>query len=68
MVINPYIEWNGGIADLTELLPKYAPNLWKAIPQDMWDVVKANDPTGQGKIYYIPGVVDYGRYAGMIQI
>ncbi|MDP4098174.1 ABC transporter substrate-binding protein [Paenibacillus sp. P96] len=58
---------NGAIADLTELLPKYAPNVWEAIPQDMWDVVKANDPTGQGRIYYIPGVVDYGRYAGMIR-
>ncbi|MGO4731010.1 ABC transporter substrate-binding protein [Paenibacillus sp. 2KB_22] len=58
---------NGAIADLTDLLPKYAPNVWEAIPQEMWDVVKANDPTGQGKIYYIPGVVEYGRYAGMIR-
>jgi len=58
---------NGAIADLTELLPKYAPNVWEAIPQEMWDVVKANDPTGQGKIYYIPGVVEYGRYAGLIR-
>jgi putative aldouronate transport system substrate-binding protein len=58
---------NGAIADLTELLPKYAPNVWQAIPQDVWNVVKANDPTGQGKIYYIPLVVDYGRYAGMIR-
>ncbi|WP_261301586.1 extracellular solute-binding protein [Paenibacillus andongensis] len=58
---------NGAIADLTDLLPKYAPNLWEAIPKDMWDVVKANDPTGQGRIYYIPGMVDYGRYSGMIR-
>ncbi|SFF08645.1 putative aldouronate transport system substrate-binding protein [Paenibacillus algorifonticola] len=58
---------NGAIADLTELLPQYAPNLWETIPTEMWDVVKANDPTGQGKIYYIPGSVDYGRYAGMIR-
>jgi putative aldouronate transport system substrate-binding protein len=58
---------NGAIADLTDLLPKYAPNLWQAIPKEVWDVVKANDPTGQGKIYYIPGVVDYGRYASMIR-
>jgi putative aldouronate transport system substrate-binding protein len=58
---------NGAIADLTDLLPKYAPNLWQGIPQDVWNVVKANDPTGQGRIYYIPGVVDYGRYAGMIR-
>ncbi|KRE68862.1 extracellular solute-binding protein [Paenibacillus sp. Soil750] len=58
---------NGAIADLTDLLPKYAPNLWEAIPKDMWDIVKANDPTGQGRIYYIPGMVDYGRYSGMIR-
>ncbi|MGO4548885.1 ABC transporter substrate-binding protein, partial [Paenibacillus sp. 2TAB23] len=58
---------NGAIADLTELLPEYAPNVWEAIPAEMWDVVKANDPTGQGHIYYIPGSVDYGRYAGMIR-
>ncbi|WNS40773.1 ABC transporter substrate-binding protein [Paenibacillus sp. MMS20-IR301] len=58
---------NGAIADLTELLPKYAPNVWNNIPEDVWNVVKANDPTGQGKIYYIPQVVDYGRYAGLIR-
>jgi putative aldouronate transport system substrate-binding protein len=58
---------NGAIADLTELLPKYAPNVWESIPKDVWDIVKANDPTGQGKIYYIPGVLDYGRYSGMIR-
>ncbi|TVY07915.1 extracellular solute-binding protein [Paenibacillus cremeus] len=58
---------NGAIADLTDLLPKYAPNVWQAIPQDVWNVVKANDPTGQGRIYYIPNIIDYGRYAGMIR-
>ncbi|OKP83942.1 ABC transporter substrate-binding protein [Paenibacillus helianthi] len=58
---------NGAIVDLTELLPKYAPNVWKAIPEDIWKVVKANDPTGQGRIYYIPNVVEYGRYAGLIR-
>ncbi|RTE08381.1 ABC transporter substrate-binding protein [Paenibacillus whitsoniae] len=58
---------NGAIADLTDLLPKYAPNLWSSIPQEVWDIVKANDPTGKGRIYSIPTVVDYGRYAGMIR-
>lgn len=58
---------NDAIADLTELLPKYAPNLWNLIPKDVWDIVKANDPTGQGKIYYIPSVVDYEREAGLIR-
>ncbi|SFE53535.1 putative aldouronate transport system substrate-binding protein [Paenibacillus catalpae] len=58
---------NGAIADLTDLLPKYAPNVWSAIPEDIWNVVKANDPTGQGRIYYIPNIVEYGRYASMIR-
>ncbi|MGG1519718.1 ABC transporter substrate-binding protein [Paenibacillus oryzisoli] len=58
---------SGGIADLTDLLPKYAPNVWNQIPKDVWDIVKANDPTGQGKIYYIPTVLDYGRVAGLIR-
>lgn len=58
---------SGAIADLTELLPKYAPNLWNLIPKDVWDVVKANDPTGQGKIFYIPSIVDYEREAGLIR-
>ncbi|MDO3408942.1 ABC transporter substrate-binding protein [Saccharibacillus sp. CPCC 101409] len=58
---------NGAIADLTDLLPEYAPNVWSAIPEDIWKVVKANDPTGQGRIYYIPNVVEYGRYASMIR-
>jgi putative aldouronate transport system substrate-binding protein len=58
---------NGAIADLTDLLPKYAPNLWNAIPKDVWDIVKANDPTGQGRIYYVPSVLDYGRMGGLIR-
>lgn len=58
---------NGAIADLTDLLPKYAPNLWNAIPKEVWDIVKANDPTGNGRIYYVPGVLDYGRMGGLIR-
>ncbi|MDF2922495.1 MAG: transporter substrate-binding protein [Paenibacillaceae bacterium] len=65
------IEWslakNGAIADLTDLLPTQAPNLWNAIPKEVWDVVKANDPTGKGRIYYIPGILDYGRTGAMIR-
>lgn len=58
---------NGAIADLTDLLPEYAPNVLAAIPEEMWKIVKANDPTGQGKIYYIPNIVEYGRYGSMIR-
>lgn len=57
----------GAIADLTDLLPEYAPNVWKSIPQDVWNIVKANDPGGEGRIYYIPNVVNYGRTAGLIR-
>lgn len=45
---------NGAIANLTELLPRYAPNVWEAIPEDIWKVVKANDPTGQGGSIIFP--------------
>lgn len=58
---------NGAIADLTDLLPKYAPNLWNLVPKEVWDVVKANDPTGQGKIYYVPNVLGYVREVTMIR-
>ncbi|WP_246354550.1 extracellular solute-binding protein [Paenibacillus phytohabitans] len=73
---NVFLPWNGNetdlakngaIADLTELLPEYAPNLWKLIPEDVWNVVKANDPTGEGKIYWIPGIKGYERTTGMIR-
>jgi putative aldouronate transport system substrate-binding protein len=65
--IESSLATNGAIADLTDLLPKHMPNVWKAVPQEVWDIVRANDPTGLGRIYYIPGVLDYGRYAGMIR-
>lgn len=58
---------NGAIADLTDLLPEYAPKLWELIPQHVWDVVRANDPTGEGRIYYVPGFRDYGVTGGFIR-
>ncbi|MNO19621.1 Lipoprotein LipO precursor [compost metagenome] len=75
-VPNVFLPWNGNevdlakngaIADLTELLPKYAPNLWNLIPQEVWNVVKANDPTGEGKIYWVPGVNGYEKTTGLIR-
>lgn len=33
----------GAYADLTELLPKYAPETYKRIPEGLWDGVKVND-------------------------
>ncbi len=57
----------GAILDLTDLLPEKAPHLWAAIPEAVWDVVKANDPTGQGRIYYIPSVLTFARSGGIIR-
>lgn len=73
---NVFLPWNGNeaelakngaIVDLTDLLPKYAPNLWKLIPESAWKVVMANDPTGKGRIYWIPAVNTYERTSGLIR-
>jgi len=58
---------NGAIEDLTDLLPKYAPNLWELIPEEVWDTVRANDPTEEGRIYYVPGIRNYGITGGLIR-
>lgn len=57
----------GALLDLTDLLPEKAPHLWNAIPEEVWDVVKANDPTGQGRIWSIPQVVGFARMGGLIR-
>ena len=33
----------------------------------MWDAVRANDPTGENRIYVIPQVLEYGRNGAMIR-
>jgi len=58
---------NGAIADLTDLLPLYAPKLWELIPEEVWNIVKANDPTGQGRIYWVPGIKSYEKTTGLIR-
>lgn len=58
---------NGALLDLTDLLQEKAPHLWESIPEEMWDAVKANDPTGENRIYVIPQVLNYGRNGGMIR-
>lgn len=57
----------GAIADLTDLLPKYAPNVWNRVPKEVWDVVRSSDPSGKGRIYYIPKVQDYTYYGSFIR-
>jgi|GEM_PF-294495 len=58
---------NGAILDLTDLLPKQAPHLWEDIPEEVWDVIKSYDPNGQGRIYSIPSIFDYGKTGAMIR-
>ncbi len=58
---------NGALLDLTDLLQEKAPHLWESIPEEMWDAMKANDPTGQNRIYVIPTVLNYGRNGAMIR-
>ncbi|WP_337101845.1 ABC transporter substrate-binding protein [Paenibacillus sp. YIM B09110] len=58
---------SGAITDLTDLLPKHAPKLWERIPKEVWDIVKANDPTGQGRIYWVPEMKTYEKTTGLIR-
>ncbi len=57
----------GAILDLTDLIPEKAPHLYEAIPEEVWDVVRANDPTGEGRIYYVPQVLTFARSGGIIR-
>ncbi|RAV18992.1 extracellular solute-binding protein [Paenibacillus contaminans] len=57
----------GALADLTDYLPKYAPNIWKRIPEEIWNVVRTADPSGKGRIYYIPRVELYQSYGAFIR-
>lgn len=59
-----FLPWNGieydlaeqgAIAELSELLPEYAPNYWNAVPDEIWNLVRASSPDGES-IYYLPAV------------
>lgn len=43
----------GALLDVTELLPTAAPELYKTIPEDMWEAIKIN-----GKFYAVPTIKD----------
>ena len=58
---------NGALLDLTDLLPEKAPHLWEIIPEEVWDIMRNYDPTGEGRIYVIPTVVNFARQGGMIR-
>lgn len=55
----------GAALPLDELLPKYAPNVWKNIPKEAWDVVRSATP--DGKIYYVPKVYLVPERAALIR-
>ena len=57
----------GALLDLTDLLPEYAPHLWETIPEDVWDTVRSYDPSGEGRIYFMPKVINYCRHGAMIR-
>lgn len=53
---------DGNFLALDKLLPKYAPNLWKSIDEDVWDSVRASD----GKIYGVPNQQIFARAPGFM--
>ncbi|MCA0757646.1 extracellular solute-binding protein [Paenibacillus sp. N4] len=55
----------GGALPLDDLLPQYAPNVWKNIPQEAWDIVRSASPDGH--IYYVPKVFLVPERAPMIR-
>ena len=53
---------DGNFLELDELLPKYAPTLWKDVEETVWDSVRAGD----GKIYGIPNQQIFARAPGFL--
>ena len=58
---------DGAALDLTDYLPEYMPHVWESIPASVWETVKANDPTGQGRIWTIPDVTTFTRHGAYIR-
>ena len=58
---------NGALLDLTDILPEKAPHLWESIPEEVWDIVRTYDPTGEGRIYGIPNTRNMSLYTGLIR-
>jgi putative aldouronate transport system substrate-binding protein len=58
---------NGALMDLTDLLPEKAPHIWNLVPQEVWDVVRSYDPSGEGRIYMVPQIRNYALTGGMIR-
>lgn len=58
---------NGALMDLTDILPEKAPHLWETVPEEVWNIVKSYDPSGEGKIYGVPNVRSFLLYSGLIR-
>ncbi len=56
---------NGALLDLTDILPKT--KLWDAVPERVWKMLAANDPTGEGRIWGTPSVISYARYGALVR-
>ncbi len=52
---------DGNLLELDELLPQYAPNLWKEVGEDVWDGIRIN-----GHIYAIPNQQIFARGPGFM--
>ena len=57
----------GAIMDLTDLIPEKAPNIWNVVPQSTWETVRSYDPNDEGRIYFVPNIIDYTLLGGMIR-
>lgn len=59
------VEQDAAVA-LDELLPVYAPDMWANIPENVWNLMRADSPDGH--IYVIPQVyIDYAERGWIIR-
>lgn len=56
---------NGALLDLTDILPRT--KMWSAMPESVWKMLAANDPTGRGRIWGFPSLFQYARYGACIR-
>ncbi len=56
----------GALADLTDLLPQYAPDIWANVPDAAWDVVRAASPDGES-VYFLPMIGDFPKNLSYIR-
>ena len=55
----------GVLIPLDDLIPTYAPEVWKRFTENEWDLIRSFSP--DGKIYFLPAV-DFVPRVGMIRI